>query len=127
MLATYLTFRQVVRYLENNDAPVIQYKNFNETPDDRYPTFTFCLAGDPKITYKDGIGELAVSKEEYSELLKGRNISNGESVEKFNRIAGISPEKFTIKPQNMITMIRYRTSNRSDYVYYKKNSKIQSS
>ena len=123
MLATYLTFRQVVRYLENNDAPVIQYKSFNETPDDKYPTFTFCIAGDPKIAYKDGIGELAITKEEYSELLKGRNISNDVSGEKFNRIVGINPERFAIKPQNMISKIRYETSNRSDFVYYKKNHK----
>ena len=34
---------ETLRFLSNNDTSSIAYKRFNETPDDRYPTFTICL------------------------------------------------------------------------------------
>ena len=66
-----MTADLIKRYIENNDASVISYKQFNEHKGDMYPTFTFCIAYNPDFIYNDALKELHLSKKEYEKSLEG--------------------------------------------------------
>ena len=40
-----MIFKEVLRYRKNDDASSIAFKKFNESPQDKYPTFTLCFQG----------------------------------------------------------------------------------
>ena len=66
---------QVVKYLDNNDASSIHYKEFNKDRNNKYPTFSICFEGE-KFYYKnfeDPLFEsLGMNSLQYSNALKGR-------------------------------------------------------
>ena len=64
-LAINLMVKQIIRYAENQDKPVITYRKFTDSPED-YPTMSFCLGGNGGTIYTDKTNELYVSPEEYS-------------------------------------------------------------
>ena len=43
IFATYMTAKQVMRFLENGDSTAIHFRRFNLSPKDKYPTFSICL------------------------------------------------------------------------------------
>ena len=45
LLAIYMTAKQVMTFLENDDSTSIHYRRFNLSPNDRYPTFSICFTG----------------------------------------------------------------------------------
>ena len=73
VLAIYYATTQVIRYLKNQDSSTITYKQFNEIPDNRYPTFSICLEGkDIYWTAEPLIFErLGVTSSQYVDYLKG--------------------------------------------------------
>ena len=95
-----MTVKQVIRYIENNDSSVISYKRFNESPEDQYPTFTFCLANEPLVVYNNELHKFGITKDDYYKLLSGSNSSVDTYQEKMNRIAGLEHAKFTIQLTN---------------------------
>ena len=73
LLASYMTITQIVRYLENRDASTIAYKKLNQTPRDRYPTFSICFRGadifwNQRRFLFDTFG---ITSSQYVQLLKG--------------------------------------------------------
>ena len=80
-----MTIKQMIRYLNNQDKPVISYKRFSSNPND-YPTISFCLGGDPRAIYNKGVNELYMSPEEYSYLLKGQNQTEESSRDEVAKI-----------------------------------------
>ena len=75
LLAAYMTITQIVRYLENRDASSISYKKFNQTPRDRYPTFSICLQGAELYSYYDTfmMNSLGITSTQYVLTLNGEN------------------------------------------------------
>ena len=45
LLAAYFSLTQVIRYIANEDTSSIAHKQFNQRPQDMYPTFSICLKG----------------------------------------------------------------------------------
>ena len=70
-LAAYTTLNQVLRYLENNDAPSIQLRHFHKQSQDKYPTFTFCFYTPNGNLYSTAVTELDLTKDEYYSYLRG--------------------------------------------------------
>ena len=71
--ALYMTLTQIVRYAENKDSSSISYKQFNQTPKDKYPTFTICLNG-IDIYWPNAMKvfrDFGMSTEQYAKVLKG--------------------------------------------------------
>ena len=72
LLAAYMSVSQIVRFLENRDTSSISYKILNQSPQDKYPTYSVCLNG-PNIFWKhekllfEGLGLLS---EQYVQILK---------------------------------------------------------
>ena len=86
MIAVYLTVAQIVRYTENGDASKVTFKRFNESSNDRYPTFTFCLVDNTELIYSEATKELLLTSTAYSSLLKGDNFSQSISTENMRSI-----------------------------------------
>ena len=38
-------YKQGAKYMENNDGPMLDFREFNKTPKDKYPTYTICFFG----------------------------------------------------------------------------------
>ena len=68
-----MTITQIVRYLENRDASSIGYKQFNQTPRDKYPTFSICFQGAEVNWYYDTLmfNRLGITTAQYELILKG--------------------------------------------------------
>ena len=73
LLAAYMTITQIVRYLENRDASSISYKQFSQTPRDRYPTFSICFQGAELYWYYDTLifKDFGITPAQYEPILKG--------------------------------------------------------
>ena len=79
LLVGYMTLRQTLRYLNNEDSSSMTYKRFNESPEDRYPTFSICLLSSPffnlrHLSNKEVLSKFAITANEYTQLLKGNDI-----------------------------------------------------
>ena len=104
--------------MENNDASKIEFKQFNKSPKDKYPTFTFCLEDDPKVIYKKELAELLVSEEEYSNILKGVSSSTKKSLDTSNRVVDVELDSFTIQKQNLISKVKFLAKSQKDTLSY---------
>lgn len=79
-----------------------------EQPKDQYPTFTFCFADSPEAVYSDATKELDMSKDEYSNILKGKtNVTE----EKLQRAVENINKKFSMQLQNILRKIDFETKD----------------
>ena len=71
--ACHLTVIQTRRFLENQDTPTIDFKLFNDSPDDKYPVFSICFEGAELRWYNHAsiFESFEVVPNEYSKILKG--------------------------------------------------------
>ena len=72
--ALYMTITQVIRYCENDDSSSISYKQFNQTPLDKYPTFSICFKGHDiywrrKLKLFETFG---ITAKQYDMIIKGQ-------------------------------------------------------
>ena len=74
---------QVLKYLENADTPKISFKEFNESPEHKYPDITFCFKGDPNLKnmYKEPWlrKNWAITSQKYHSMLSGHSNAWKES------------------------------------------------
>ena len=75
---------QVFKYLENADTPKISFKEFNESPEDKYPDITFCFKGDPNLKnmYKEPWlrKNWAITSQKYHSMISGHSNAWKESL-----------------------------------------------
>ena len=73
LLAAYMTLTQIIRFLGNGDTSIITHKKFNQSPQDKYPTFSICIQG--RGIYWNHVDNLfwvfGMTSEGYVEMLKG--------------------------------------------------------
>ena len=119
VLAIYMTADLIERYVENNDASVISYKQFNENKGDMYPTFTFCTANNPNIMYNNALNELHLSRKEYGNFLKGLNADSSEKQKMWGRIITIDPERFINSLQLYIVKVDFHTKGENGSLSYR--------
>ena len=71
-----MTTKQVLHFLENDDATAIHYRRFNISPKDKYPTFSICFTGSEINWYHAeslfNIFGLLPSK--FEEMIKGQKV-----------------------------------------------------
>ena len=61
VLSIYMVLNQIERYSRNEDMSQITLRKFNQRPEDKYPTFTFCFKSENGFIYLDD-GNIGVSK-----------------------------------------------------------------
>ena len=81
-LAIYMSSMQIRRYLDNKDTSSFHTKEFNQSPLDLYPSFTYCFEDKTGGIYdKRNFTELTgMTREEYQNVLMGeKEISYNKS------------------------------------------------
>ena len=132
ILASNMSVLMVFRFYKNNDTSTVSYKLFNETPLDRYPTFSICLRRSDSIYRKEYLNQTKVfTPKNYGEILQGLNVTNkGRNRDDvqldwdFNLIKNIDHQRATIKPRDVLERIIFRSRNDNETIrysrYYKK-------
>ena len=129
LLACYLTNTQIIRYFENRDASTITYKLFNQSPRDRYPTYSVCLKG-PEIYWDHErylFENLGITSAQYVQLLKGEGMryEYNESTEMYTKepIDMKNDSKIDLKnvspnPAKIILGVDFVTQQHNHTVHY---------
>ena len=73
-LAMYMTATQIERFYQNEDGSSVTYKVFNETPRDKYPTFSLCFKGAELYWYArlKVWNAYGISVSQYDLIMKGK-------------------------------------------------------
>ena len=82
--ATTLVMMQILKFCENEDKPVISFKEFNQSPNDKYPTYTICFESMEKNGIEKG-GLFKDGYEDYEKFIKGKE-TNESLMKEFSRI-----------------------------------------
>ena len=82
ILATYMTAKQVIRFLENDDSTAIQFRQFNLALKDNYPTFSICLTGSDLYWNKAKpiFRAFGLHPHKFGEMLKGEDVFSHEYI-----------------------------------------------
>ena len=114
----YYLIKETLRYYENKDTSVIVFRRFNERPEDKYPTFTFCVYNNSRMIYSDVFNELRMSKEEYSNLLKGGISSSNKTADTFKTLYQLDHEMITMDPYKLFQHVEFKTNDASNNFLY---------
>ena len=116
-----MTAKQVIRFLENNDSTAIQYRQFNLSPKDKYPTFSICLTGSDLYWNKDKLifQTFGLHPSTFGEMLKGENVFSYSYNYKsmlYDKVPvhisdykSLDAEQFSFKLTEILTGLEYRT------------------
>ena len=125
ILAINMTIKQILRYVNNDDASVVSFKLFLGSKEYEYPTFTICIANDPEIIYTDALNELHVTGTEYANALKGQTESLNDSHKNMENNMDINLNNFIIPLQKIVLAARFETEKENETVYFKAKNKIR--
>ena len=72
----------VERFMENRDATSIQYKMYNDGPEDKYPTFSICFEGNSFLWYNEHqiFHEYGISASTYETMVMGKDTFRKEYI-----------------------------------------------
>ena len=76
ILAIYMTTKQVISFIENDDATAIHFRRFNLSPNDKYPVFSICFTGLDLYWYKARsiYNAFGLSPSQFEAMLKGKEV-----------------------------------------------------
>ena len=71
-----MTAKQVISFLENDDATAIQYRRFNLSPNDKYPVFSICFTGSELYWNKPKsiFNQFQLTPSMFEAMLKGQEV-----------------------------------------------------
>ena len=114
LLAGYMGLTQVLRYFDNEDASSINYKTFNDSPLDIYPTFSICLHATDRyplhhflrteVQEKTGVSEV-----EFDQMLKGTSDADVEDV--LTNILTMEYDQFSLKFESFLNAVGLEEQN----------------
>ena len=116
---------QSLRFLNNEDSSAIAYKTFNQTPLDRYPTYSICLHARydgpgllgvfDNYLRKFGVEPEKVDATAYNKFLKGADmVTNDKGTEiPLSQISQIDYEQCTIKLETFLYAFALQTKELS--------------
>ena len=122
LAAVYMTVQQIMIYVEDNDASIVTSKVFNENPQDKYPTFTFCFVNDPNLLYSEKVHELTISRENYSNIVKGVARNTINHTKTFERIVALDYNRFRTDVKDYVSVVQYRAANLIESLSYEQQN-----
>ena len=107
---------QVLRYFDNEDASSINYKTFNETPLDIYPTFSICFHATDRYPLhhflrKQVEDKTGISEAQFDQVLKG--VDSGTTEELLSNILTMQYEQFSLNFEPFLNAIGLEEQNES--------------
>ena len=115
-LTLYMCTKQVYLYFENNDTLSFDYKEFNQSPSDLYPTFSYCFEDNFGGVYdKTYFSEVnGMTRQQYQKVLLGRDeFMLINLIPNDTNIFEIDVDNVTLKPQNLFMYMDISTVNHS--------------
>ena len=119
-----MTKKETLRYLNNDDTSTITYKHFAVSPQDTYPTFSFCFCDDGKgsmYRHLSKLFELAIpipgAETTFVRLLKGQKVFSDQSDKEDFDIRNISEhtiDTFSIKLDRLYYELEFKTKYQND-------------
>ena len=106
LLAIYYSILQGERYFRNEDASVISFRKFNQRPEDIYPDFTFCIENGP---FRPMIKEWGMNKDNFSEVLKGNDISDPTNHSINGKVISMNPKLYFRNLDEIVKTFTIRT------------------
>ena len=116
-----MTAKQVMSFLENDDATAIHYRRFNLTPKDKYPTFSICFTGSELYWYKamEIFKIFGVRPSKFEAMLKGEEVFQYDynyTSMLYNKIPvdlshlkNIDTGQFAVKMSDILTRLEFVT------------------
>ena len=137
--AIEMTITQIVRYLDNRDTSLVSYKTFNDSPLDRYPTFSICFQG--QLYRFDGLLlGIGITTDQYLNILKGKTGVRYEYIHEsglfteipisFDNVSATPLKEFRLKVSDVIKSLEFKIQNTEtettiDYENRKKGSTFE--
>ena len=126
-----MTVTQTVEFVENKDASVISYHQFNQGPSDKYPTFSICIKGSAIYWRKEGyLFDIAgMTSDQYVAALKGDGFRFQFNETTFlyekrmvdiKNVLDIEFEEITSNPADIIVAGQLLTENKGDNSHFGK-------
>ena len=115
-LTIYMSAMQVFRYFENNDASTFGNKEFNESPMDIYPTFSYCFKDEfggiyDKRYFSEHVG---LTRDMYQKLLSGElQMFSNDSDTNLANFFDIDVHNVTLKLEDLFILLVMKTVNQS--------------
>ena len=105
---------QVLRYFDNEDASSINYKTFNDSPLDIYPTFSICLHATDRYPLHHFLRanvheKTGVSEVEFDQMLKGTTDADVEDV--LTNILTMEYDQFSLKFESFLNAVGLEEQN----------------
>ena len=115
--------------MENADSTSIQYKVFNEGPDDKYPTFSICFEGQSFLWYNDHqiFNEYGLSTTSYHAMMTGEHALTYEYIPRTGlykkvqvemRNDSISFDHFHVQVSDFLEVADFKTNDENTTYYY---------
>ena len=115
--------------MANEDATSIQYKLYNEGPDDKYPTYSICIQGPSFLWYNEHriFNEYGLSKNHYEQMVMGENALTYEynpSLGLYKKVPveikndSLSFDKFHVQISDFLEVADFKTSKDNNTFYY---------
>ena len=130
ILAAYMTAKQVISFLENDDATAIQYRRFNLSPDDKYPIFSFCFTGSELYWNKpkEIFNIFQLNQFQFEEMLKGQEVFRYDynyTTMLYRKIPAdvghllnVDTEQFSLKISDILTGLEFETDDTGSSMRY---------
>ena len=126
-----MTEKETSRYFQNHDVSSVRFKQFARSPEDTYPTFSFCIGDDQTSDEKDGrlfsyfnedIAQiLPVAKyysySQFAHLLQGKQVVNEHGTIDFRNISQHYTNTFFIELEMLYQGIEFKRENKSKNLY----------
>ena len=120
----------IARWFRNNDKSSIGFKEYNDMPSDRYPTYSFCVHSTGNGGLYDYFSDELMKKyylghDVYELLLRGQAGTEPVRYMDFRNISHIDVENYTLKLSNVVKSMRFRTNDANySLEYYKYDGNI---
>ena len=115
----------IARWFENNDSSSIGFKEYNDSPSDRYPTFSFCVHSDGNGALYDYFSDellfnYNIGKETYELLLRGKEGTSNVQYMDFKNISHIPVKNYTLKLFDVVQSMEFKTTDANHSFEYSK-------
>ena len=110
------------RWVQNNDASSIGFKQYNDQEQDIYPTYSFCFhsSGNGALfTYFEMklMTKLLLRPSDFELVLKGEKIFDNFGYTDFQNISDVRFEEYTVKLEEIVKRLEFLTTSGHDYDY----------
>ena len=109
VLAVCMSARELVRFIRNEDSTSTDFKNFDSTPGNKYPSITFCLFVPSGQIFRNEylLDTFGINSITYQNCLKGSCTGENE----LKNVLAIDFDKTLIHPSNFTLAVKVTMSN----------------